>query len=88
MCLQIRDLLLESGKSLPKLCFGSPEYFIELMQEKVDNPLDFSRVLKAAFQGRGNNPLKINVSHLYGRCLYCAWLYCELALYLLFDVAW
>ncbi|KAG5050783.1 hypothetical protein JHK87_002981 [Glycine soja] len=85
---QIRDLLLESGKSLPKLCFGSPEYFIELMQEKVDNPLDFSRVLKAAFQGRGNNPLKINVSHLYGRCLYCAWLYCELALYLLFDVAW
>ncbi|KAL2662405.1 hypothetical protein AAZV13_02G038000 [Glycine max] len=61
---QIRDLLLESGKSLPKLCFGSPEYFIELMQEKVDNPLDFSRVLKAAFQGRGNNPLKINVSHL------------------------
>ncbi|KAL3036689.1 hypothetical protein AAZX31_01G023000 [Glycine max] len=61
---QIRDLLLESGKSLPKLCFGSPEYFIELMQEKVDNPLDFSRVLKAAFQSRGNNPLKINVSHL------------------------
>ncbi|RDX77860.1 Kinesin-like protein KIN-14A, partial [Mucuna pruriens] len=61
---QIRDLLLESGKSLPKVCFGSPEYFIELVQEKVDNPLDFSRVLKAALQSRGNNPLKINVSHL------------------------
>jgi len=66
MCLQIRDLILESGKSLPKLCFGSPEYFVELMQEKVDNPLEFSRVLKAALQSRGNNPLKINVSHLYG----------------------
>ncbi|KAK7366869.1 hypothetical protein VNO80_08871 [Phaseolus coccineus] len=61
---QIRDLILESGKSLPKLCFGSPEYLIELMQEKVDNPLEFSRVLKAALQSRGNNPLKINVSHL------------------------
>ncbi|KAK7307259.1 hypothetical protein VNO77_40159 [Canavalia gladiata] len=61
---QIRDLLSEPGKSLPKLCFGSPEYFIELVQEKVDNPIDFSRVLKAAFQNRGNNPLKINVSHL------------------------
>ncbi|KAK7407201.1 hypothetical protein VNO78_08913 [Psophocarpus tetragonolobus] len=61
---QIRDLLLESGKNLPKLCFGLPEYFIELVQEKVDNPMDFSRVLKAAFHSRGNNPLKINVSHL------------------------
>lgn len=66
MCLQIRDLISESGKNLPKLCFASPEYLIELMQEKVDNPMEFSRVLKAAFQCRGNNPLKINVSHLYG----------------------
>ncbi|QCD90703.1 kinesin family member C2/C3 [Vigna unguiculata] len=61
---QIRDLILESGKNLPKLCFGSPEYLIELMQEKVDNPMEFSRVLKAALQSRGNNPLRINVSHL------------------------
>ncbi|XP_027359822.1 kinesin-like protein KIN-14B isoform X2 [Abrus precatorius] len=61
---QIRDLLSESGKNLPKICFGSPEYFVELVQENVDNPLDFSRVLKAAFQSRGNDPLKINVSHL------------------------
>ncbi|XP_022631459.1 kinesin-like protein KIN-14B isoform X3 [Vigna radiata var. radiata] len=61
---QIRDLISESGKNLPKLCFASPEYLIELMQEKVDNPMEFSRVLKAAFQSRGNNPLKINVSHL------------------------
>ncbi|KAE9613327.1 putative minus-end-directed kinesin ATPase [Lupinus albus] len=61
---QTMDLLLESGKSMPKLCFGSPEYFVELMQEKVDNPLDFSKVLTSAFQRRGNDVLKINVSHL------------------------
>ena len=56
---------MESGKGMPKLCFGSPECFVELVQEKVDNPLEFSRALKAAFQSRGNDLLKINVSHLY-----------------------
>ncbi|XP_061356773.1 kinesin-like protein KIN-14B isoform X3 [Gastrolobium bilobum] len=61
---QTKDLLLESGKSMPKICLGSPECFVELVQEKVDNPLEFSTVLKAAFQSRGNDSLKINVSHL------------------------
>lgn len=45
---------------------GSPESFVELVQEKVDNPLEFSRVLKAALQGRGKDISKFNVSHLYG----------------------
>lgn len=45
---------------------GSPESFIELVQEEVDNPRDFFRVLKAAFQSRGADVLKFNVSHLYG----------------------
>jgi len=45
---------------------GSLESFIELQQEKVDNPLDFSRILKAAFQRPENNISKLNVSHLYG----------------------
>ena len=45
---------------------GSPDSIIELVQEKVDNPLEFSRVLKAAFQSRGNDISKFNVSHLYG----------------------
>lgn len=49
---------------------GSAESFIELVQEKVDNPLDFSRVLKAAFQSRGNDTSKFNVSHLYGLNFY------------------
>ncbi|KAM1181945.1 hypothetical protein ACFX13_000508 [Malus domestica] len=61
---QMRDLLPESGDALPKIRMGSPESFVELVQEKVDNPLDFSKVLKAAFQSRGNNPSKFNVSHL------------------------
>ncbi|PNX72521.1 geminivirus rep-interacting motor, partial [Trifolium pratense] len=59
-----RDLLLESGKNMPKLGFGSAECSVELVQEKVDNPLEFSTVLKTAFQNRGNDLLKINVSHL------------------------
>ncbi|RYZ76453.1 MAG: Na+/H+ antiporter NhaA, partial [Proteobacteria bacterium] len=45
--------------------FGS-EKFVEVVQENVDNPMDFSRVLKAAFQSRENNATKFNVSHLYG----------------------
>ncbi|EXC14623.1 Geminivirus Rep-interacting motor protein [Morus notabilis] len=61
---QMRDLLSELGDALPKVRLGSPESFVELVQEKVDNPLDFSRVLKAAFQSRGNDISKFNVSHL------------------------
>ncbi|KAK9284193.1 hypothetical protein L1049_023362 [Liquidambar formosana] len=61
---QIRDLLSESRNSLPKIHMGSPESFVELAQERVDNPLDFSKVLKAAFQSRGTDVLKFNVSHL------------------------
>lgn len=61
---QIRDLLSVSGSSLPKVRIGSPDSSVDLVQEKVDNPLDFSRVLKKAFLNRGTDTLKINVSHL------------------------
>lgn len=61
---QIRDLLSESRNILPKIRMGSPDSFIELAQEKVDNPLDFSKVLKVAFQNRGTDLLKFNFSHL------------------------
>lgn len=44
---------------------GSLDSFVELVQEKVENPLDFSRVLKAALHSRGTDVLKFNVSHLY-----------------------
>lgn len=66
MCFQTRDLLLESGKNMPTLSFGADESFVELVQEKVNNPLEFTTVLKTAFRNRGNDLLKINVSHLYG----------------------
>lgn len=61
---QVRDLLFESGSSLQKVRMGLPESIIELVQEKADNPLEFSRVLKAAFQSRGNDISKFNVSNL------------------------
>ncbi|EOX91954.1 Kinesin like protein for actin based chloroplast movement 1 isoform 1 [Theobroma cacao] len=61
---QIRDLLSESGTTLPKVHLGLPESSVELVQDKVDNPLDFSKVLKAAFQSRGSDTSKFNVSHL------------------------
>lgn len=65
MFLKIRDLLTDSVTS-SNLHVDSPELFAELVQEKVDNPLDFSRILKAAFNARGNDISKLNVSHLYG----------------------
>lgn len=61
---QIRDLLKESGKVLPKVRMGSPDSFVELFAEKVENPLGFSRVLKVALQSRGGDATKSNVSHL------------------------
>ncbi|KAJ8765715.1 hypothetical protein K2173_014837 [Erythroxylum novogranatense] len=61
---QIQDLLSESGQNLQKIKMGSTESFVELAQEKVDDPLDFSRVLKSAFQSRGDDLSKLNVSHL------------------------
>lgn len=63
--LQIRDLLLESGGDLPKTGIRLPDCFVELVQEKVENPLDFCRILKVAFQNRGSNTSKFNATHLY-----------------------
>ncbi|GAB4848791.1 Kinesin-like protein KIN-14B [Ancistrocladus abbreviatus] len=61
---QIRDLVAESGKSLPRIRMGSPGSFIDLELEDVANPLGFSKVLKAALQNRGTDVSKFNVSHL------------------------
>ncbi|KAK6923280.1 Kinesin motor domain [Dillenia turbinata] len=61
---QVRDLLSEHKSNLPKIRLGLPDCFVDLVQEKADNPLDFLRVLKAAFQSRGNDLSKFNVSHL------------------------
>ncbi|KAF3663541.1 Kinesin-like protein KCA2 [Capsicum annuum] len=61
---QIRDLLIHSGTDLPKARMGSLDYFVELLQEKVENPIDFGRVLKLSLQNRGSDGSKSRVSHL------------------------
>ncbi|KAI4387166.1 hypothetical protein MLD38_005016 [Melastoma candidum] len=60
---QVRDMLLESGWSSKKVCIGSPEYFVELVQEKVKTPLEFSSFLKEAIQCREVDVSRFNLSH-------------------------
>ncbi|KAI3862879.1 hypothetical protein MKW92_021464 [Papaver armeniacum] len=59
---QVRDLLPDND--LPKVRMGSADSFVELVQEKVENPVDFSKVLKVGIQNRGTDTSKFNVSHL------------------------
>ncbi|MCL7036435.1 hypothetical protein MKW94_020733 [Papaver nudicaule] len=59
---QLRDLL--PGNDLPKVRMGSADSFVDLVQEKVENPMDFSKVLKVGIQNRGTDTSKFNVSHL------------------------
>ncbi|KAF5201284.1 Kinesin-like protein kin-14l [Thalictrum thalictroides] len=66
---QVRDLLSDMGNTLPRVRMGAPDSFTELVQEKVENPLDFSRVLKAGMQNRGTDTSKFNFSHLYDQTL-------------------
>ncbi|KAF3545212.1 hypothetical protein DY000_02000446 [Brassica cretica] len=61
---QIRDLLWETESNLPKINMGSHESITELEQERADNPLEFTSVLKYAFQNRGDDKSKFNVTHL------------------------
>jgi hypothetical protein len=61
---QVRDLLSDSISPVPKVRMGVQESFVELVQEKVENPLEFSNSLKAALENRSANSLKVMVSHL------------------------
>lgn len=61
---QVRDLLSESSSTVPKVRMGVQESFVELVQEKVENPLEFSGALKIALQNRSANLSKAMVSHL------------------------
>jgi len=62
---QVRDLLSESSSTVPKVRMGVQESFVELVQERVENPLEFSAALKIALQNRSVNSPKAMVSHLY-----------------------
>ncbi|KAK1423187.1 hypothetical protein QVD17_18482 [Tagetes erecta] len=61
---QMHDLLLESENGLSKVRLGSSDSYVDLVQEKVDNPLDFSKVIKKALLSKSGDKTKINVSHL------------------------
>ncbi|KAM0918140.1 hypothetical protein ACQ4PT_008787 [Festuca glaucescens] len=61
---QVRDLLSESRSTVPKVRMGVQESFVELVQEKVENPLEFSGALKTALQNQSVNSMKAMVSHL------------------------
>ncbi|URE38463.1 KISc [Musa troglodytarum] len=61
---QVQDLLAKSLSSLPRNLLDYRDSSLELTQEKVDNPLDFSRVLKVALQNRGTDSSKAFMSHL------------------------
>ncbi|KAM0895147.1 hypothetical protein ACQ4PT_024021 [Festuca glaucescens] len=61
---QVRDLLSESRSTVPKVRMGVQESFVELVQEKVENPLEFSGAVKTALQNQSVNSTKAMVSHL------------------------
>ncbi|CAL9148649.1 unnamed protein product [Musa hybrid cultivar] len=61
---QVQDLLAKSLSSLPRNQLDYRDSSLELTQEKVDNPLDFSRVLKVALQNQGTDSSKAIMSHL------------------------
>ncbi|KAK1263213.1 Geminivirus Rep-interacting motor protein [Acorus gramineus] len=59
---EVKDLLLELGNGRSRARVGLSDSFVELMQEKVENPLDFSKVLKMGIQNRDIS--KSSISHL------------------------
>ncbi|EMS57237.1 Geminivirus Rep-interacting motor protein [Triticum urartu] len=61
---QVRDLLSESRSTALKARMGVQESFVELVQEKVENPLEFSGALKTALQNQSVHSTKAIVSHL------------------------
>ncbi|KAJ6834435.1 kinesin-like protein KIN-14L [Iris pallida] len=61
---QVRDLIAELRGKISIVCMGPPDAAVELVQEKIDNPLDFSRLLKEALQSRGTENSKAIMSHL------------------------
>ncbi|KAH9315480.1 hypothetical protein KI387_024107, partial [Taxus chinensis] len=54
---QVHDLLLSTSGNFSRIHMGMLGCSIELVQEKVENPTEFSRVLKPVVQNRGTNNL-------------------------------
>ncbi|KAK8967254.1 Geminivirus Rep-interacting motor protein [Platanthera guangdongensis] len=62
---QVRDLLVDGKSSTTaRISMGVHDSVVELVRENVDNPVEFSQMLKAALMNRDADSLKANVSHL------------------------
>ncbi|XP_074587966.1 kinesin-like protein KIN-14L [Curcuma longa] len=61
---QVQDLLAKSLSTSSSNQFSSQDSSLELVQEKVDNPLEFTKILKVALQSRGTDSSKAIMSHL------------------------
>lgn len=61
---QVQDLLSNARSSPSRIFMGPPDAGVELVQEKVDNPFEFCRVLKSGLDSRETDSLKHNASHL------------------------
>ncbi|KAG6518500.1 hypothetical protein ZIOFF_021975 [Zingiber officinale] len=61
---QVQDLLVKSLSTSSSNQFSNQDSSLELVQEKVDNPLEFTKVLKVALQNRGTDSSKAIMSHL------------------------
>ncbi|KMZ63540.1 hypothetical protein ZOSMA_3G00150 [Zostera marina] len=84
---QVKDLLLECNIRPSKIFMGPLGSAIELVQEKVVNPLDFIQVLKSGLERRGEDVSRNNMSHLvvtihirYSNCITSEKLYSKLSL--------
>lgn len=60
----MKDLLSEAKSAFPKVRMGTQDSYVEILQEKVETPLDFSRVIKAAIKKREADSSKAAFSHL------------------------
>ncbi|KAG6501716.1 hypothetical protein ZIOFF_041599 [Zingiber officinale] len=61
---QVQDLLANSLSTSSSIQLSSQDSSLELVQEKVDNPLEFTKVLQVALQNRGAHLSKAIISHL------------------------
>lgn len=62
---QVRDLLVDGKNSTTSIIsMAVNDSVVELVQENVNNPVEFSQMLKAALMNRDADALKANVSHL------------------------
>lgn len=60
----MNDLLSETRSAFPKVRMGMQDSYVELVQEKVETPMDFSRVIKTAIKKREVDSSKAAFSHL------------------------